>query len=59
MIDCACFSWEIAFDVGLDYHSITCRIGKEYGRKQGKLIVRKQQMIKFPAEFTTRTAVVI
>jgi hypothetical protein len=31
---------EMALDVGLNVHSITCRTGKEYRRKQGKLMVR-------------------
>jgi hypothetical protein len=37
----ACYSWEMALNVASTHHSITCRIRKEYGIKQGKLTVRK------------------
>jgi hypothetical protein len=37
------------------HRSVTCRTGKEYGRKQGELIARNltQQMTRFPIEFST------
>jgi hypothetical protein len=38
---CACYSCDMALTLASIYHSITCRAGEEYGRKQTRLIARK------------------
>jgi hypothetical protein len=44
--------WQMLVSI---YHLITCRTGKKYRRKQGKLVVWKllQQITIFPAKFST------
>jgi hypothetical protein len=38
---CSCYSWEIALNIGLNAFLMTCRTGKECGRKGRELTVRK------------------
>jgi hypothetical protein len=52
----------MVLDVGLDvYHSITCKFGKGYGRKQWKLIALKliQEIMKLSVEFSAGVTLVL
>jgi hypothetical protein len=41
LIICASYSWEMGLNLDLDALFDNCGTGNEYGRKLGKLIVRK------------------
>jgi hypothetical protein len=40
---CSCYSWQMMFTSSSTCQSITCRTGKDYGRKQGKAYTTNEE----------------